>query len=61
MQIYYQEVVIMANHKEILRLKILGLIHVQIAQSCECGLETRSPGRYIRLRAPGSAGHRPAT
>jgi hypothetical protein len=25
MQIYYQEVVIMANHKEILRLKSLGL------------------------------------
>ena len=40
MQIYYQEVVIMANHKEILRLKSLGLTHAQIALSCECGRNT---------------------
>ena len=30
----------MANHKEILRLKSLGLTHAQIAQSCECGRNT---------------------
>ncbi len=30
----------MANHKEILRLKSLGLPHVQIAQSCDCGRNT---------------------
>ena len=30
----------MANHKEILRLKSLGITHAQIAQSCECGRNT---------------------
>ena len=30
----------MANHKEILRLKSLGLTHAQIALSCECGRNT---------------------
>ena len=30
----------MASHKEILRLKSLGLPHAQIAQRCECGRNT---------------------
>ena len=30
----------MVNHKEILRLKILGLAHQEIAASCGCGRNT---------------------